>query len=1132
MNKILPILSIILCCLAFQAVEINCTFDKKLPPGVTVNGTIQQENGVFVKVNNKNYVAATIAFNGEENTAGILDLDLATFGTPQTKLGIILYRRAENKKLVPVSTLTWMKTVPSESFGQMTFKFAPGTFQKDTEYQIYLFRANQKGTLKIRKISFKTQKIGHSITMNYKKTPDLVGPLAAGPSGKPDFHIQITGVNPAKSIKEIVVTRPGCRWVSGDDVKKNYWMLQYYDSSDFPARKNPKNNFNGTLHKNLSCIDMVFESVNPPVSDFLCEVFYSDGTVDSWKYEVKKESPSPAPLTLKKNVLNINNNYSIPASWKQPQVSGRSFHSLLSDKENLKDGLIMRGKAHRRLWSPGWFLPYAGHNRNPAKSQVEKFCKTASRTALREIQLFDENGKNIAAQAVISGECESPWLDLKKAVDNDISLDSAAKAADPSINRPQSGTITLSFDKPVKISKAVLYHGCRNGNAAGWIANDFVLESLVDNKYQTIENCNIKNNKSERTEHTFSNLTTNSLRLRITKPNTLIDFGKFDWSFNNKYLNIAKAGNVPDDVTFHFWYLGHDSTIYFALPEKDYTPPGIEEFKKWHAAHPNFMGFQITEFDNDLRHTHGWGQYRDYRDAINSYNFASKNFVVRRPLLKLPDSRQEALKQYEDIFKLYQRMMFGAAANFSEVSIWHHQPMAWGAISTVMECFGGGCPVFSSQIAAARGASRQFGNKPWGCYFATYLGNGYLNYLKKGKVYGPDCGKSVSLYRRQNYYNYLSGASFADFEHPDIAFVKEKIVKGKEPVLSPHGKAVLEVAEFARNDKERGDVYTPIALLLDFAHGWDSHESRKVWYGMFKPVQADRNIDVWMKGIFGNSELHEEGYGCNMSQTGFSGLVDILVLNPPQGPAQNLQDYPAAIVAGDIKWNASIINAVKKYVSDGGILVINSEQLPKDFNSEFTGVEFSGKTAKDKTIVTTQGEKLSENEIPYEYHIVKSKGAEKLLQTSAGNALATVFDYGKGKVILTLQKYLIEDPATAGAKKGLSTVHYLLSLLRHELLPFTISGDSPAEVVVNRLKNGWRISLLNNRGVYKQPLTAPIVNNNEKTVQTITFPQEFKFADERITNKKLAVKNKNGKNQLDVTIPAGDLTVIDIVSKQ
>ena len=95
------------------------------------------------------------------------------------------------------------------------------------------------------------------------------------------------------------------------------------------------------------------------------------------------------------------------------------------------------------------------------------------------------------------------------------------------------------------------------------------------------------------------------------------------------------------------------------------------------------------------------------------------------------------------------------------------------------------------------------------------------------------------------------GATYVDFEHPDIAFLKSKPVKGKAPEFTPHGKAVVETAEFARNDKDRGDVYTPIALLMDFCHGWDNHESRKVWYGMFKPTLADRNTDAWMYGIFG-----------------------------------------------------------------------------------------------------------------------------------------------------------------------------------------------------------------------------------------------------------------------------------------
>ena len=158
------------------------------------------------------------------------------------------------------------------------------------------------------------------------------------------------------------------------------------------------------------------------------------------------------------------------------------------------------------------------------------------------------------------------------------------------------------------------------------------------------------------------------------------------------------------------------------------------------------------------------------------------------------------------------------------------------------------------------------------------------------------------------------------------------------------------------------------------------------------------------------------------------------------------------------------------------------------------------------------------------------RGAKTLLKTPAGHPLATVFNVGKGKVILTLQKYLVEDPATAGQKKGLPTVHYLLSLLRHELLPFQVSGNSPAEMVVSRLKNGWRVSLLNNRGVYKQPLTAPVIVKAEKTTQTLRFPAEFTSAVEKISGKKLTIKKNKGQNEVTVTIPAGDLAVIDFVS--
>ena len=269
-----------------------------------------------------------------------------------------------------------------------------------------------------------------------------------------------------------------------------------------------------------------------------------------------------------------------------------------------------------------------------------------------------------------------------------------------------------------------------------------------------------------------------------------------------------------------------------------------------------------------------------------------------------------------------------------------------------------------------------------------------------------------------------------------------------------------------------------------------------------------------------------------MSQTGFSGITDILVLNPPSGPARNLKDYPAAVVAGDIKWNKAVVDALRDYVRKGGILVINSEQLPKESDSSFTGVIFTGKTAADKGIFTPDGKKISTEELAYKYHSVKLKGADVLLQTADKKPLATVFEYGKGKVILTLQKYLVEEPEFAGQKKGLATVHYLLSMLRNDLLPVKVTGDSAAEMVVSRLTNGWRISLLNNRGVYKQPLTAPVIVSSEQTVQTLTFPAEFKFATEKISGRELEVKKVKGMNQTTVTIPAGELMIIDIVSEK
>ena len=258
-------------------------------------------------------------------------------------------------------------------------------------------------------------------------------------------------------------------------------------------------------------------------------------------------------------------------------------------------------------------------------------------------------------------------------------------------------------------------------------------------------------------------------------------------------------------------------------------------------------------------------------------------------------------------------------------------------------------------------------------------------------------------------------------------------------------------------------------------------------------------------------------------------MTDILVANPPQSCVANLADYKAAIVAGNISWTKKVVDTLKNYVTNGGILIINSEQLPKEFNAKFTGVEFTAKEFKDTTIRTFDNLKLKSSKVAYVAKDVKLKGAKVLLKNSINKPLATVYNCGKGKVILTLQKYLIEDPTNAGTKEGLSTVHYLLSILRSQLLPVKVTGNIPCEVVVSKLKNGWRVSLFNNKGVYKQPLSAPVVNSNEKTLQTITFSSSFTTAIGKISNQKLKVKKYNNTNRVEVVILPGNLAVIDII---
>lgn len=145
-----------LSCVCANAVELNFQFDKKFPAGSFINGTVQQENGASVIVNNKRYDVGYFSFTGEKISNAVMKIEVSSEGNPATTLGVILYELGEKSKLKLLKHLTWGRKISTTKYDKFTFNIAPKTIVPGKKYRVYIYRANQKGTLKIKSLNFKT----------------------------------------------------------------------------------------------------------------------------------------------------------------------------------------------------------------------------------------------------------------------------------------------------------------------------------------------------------------------------------------------------------------------------------------------------------------------------------------------------------------------------------------------------------------------------------------------------------------------------------------------------------------------------------------------------------------------------------------------------------------------------------------------------------------------------------------------------------------------------------------------------------------------------------------------------------------------------------------------------------------
>jgi len=418
----------------------------------------------------------------------------------------------------------------------------------------------------------------------------------------------------------------------------------------------------------------------------------------------------------------------------------------------------------------------------------------------------------------------------------------------------------------------------------------------------------------------------------------------------------------------------------------------------------------------------------------------------------------------------------------------------------------GAMPYIQWQMAFARGAARQY-DKRWMWYFGASFGDAIRTFSKESpytlKLEGMQIdnrnaviGSSLAHVRRTMLHSYLQGSSFFFPEQGYNLF-------DTQGQLNPMGWSFDEMLRLATRHPNRGVINTPVAVLLDKAHGWDkyTYNGMKLW-DKHPLARPDRMIDQFFNVAYYPFPKNEgepvNDLNVPWPNGYFGDSFDVLVTSPTRLDA--VAAYPVVFCVGDTRLDAKWAARLKQYVSDGGTLVINAEQVVAGMDTAFLGAVLGKGTREASGVVCARdNETLAGTTFPYRE--VKATTGQVIARTAGGDPVAIRNVIGKGQVILTTPSYLLGHDEIA------------TPYLAHLMLELT-SGLQPVEVrgncqhFVNLRPDGYVVTLSNNEGIDKPSHSAATMDMG-KTVDI----------DLRIKSKPLATEDWIGEDPRPWSFP-------------
>jgi hypothetical protein len=441
-------------------------------------------------------------------------------------------------------------------------------------------------------------------------------------------------------------------------------------------------------------------------------------------------------------------------------------------------------------------------------------------------------------------------------------------------------------------------------------------------------------------------------------------------------------------------------------------------------------------------------------------------------------------------------------------------------------------PMTGMRIAFTRGAARQFGGA-FLYYHAPNFGDTATTFTKQQNFagpdffyhsrYGPTMGPSLSWYRKSYYLYYMAGASAIYLEQGQDQFFKPG--PGDHPFqLNPLGRITDEFMRFAEKHPDRGTPYTPVAFLLDPAHGFEMTDYPQ-W--PFEVSQIDRS-DRALRELFGVAYypgLVVEGEPAIADRQPFvagvfGDIFDVLTAADSQGSRSKIQSllpsYRAVVVGGRIDWSSEWIKRLNDYVRNGGTVVLNAAQIKK-LPEEFLGVRLLNSTGEaHNAMCASPGEEPQDlHGGIFRYEKIELKGATALISVPTGDPLVTVNKIGKGSVVFAAVPDLLGED-----ERITPFAAHMLAHVFADAVPLKVTGD--VEYLINRTANGWIVTLLNNNGVYKTQQGMAQVDRSAYV--TVTIGNQIKSATDWLSDKPL--KPNNGI--VSFQIPPGGVAIVEI----